>query len=529
MRKHWLIAVTLVLTLSLAVIGCGGKNPVRETPPTDPTGPNPGVLGAIADATIDYGSATANGDLQNSNFGSAATLEVRKQSGSTALHRTKKSYIKFSVAGVDLAAISAARLEFTTTTAPEQNWIHVYGLKSEYDNPTWNESQITWNNAPANDITSSNIDTAKVYGGDYLTRIQNTSPGVYTVDVTDYIKSLTGANATLILIGEKVASSSDLILSKEGAAQPGETRNGPRLLFDYSADKSTFAIALNEPGDKAAGAAFDLSISGAKDVNGANLNGAVHVTVTSNHDGEVHNNTALFTGGNAIVNITLTTAGTHTLTVNVAGVTADKTLPVTVAAPADITLGTVADATIDYGDAAKAGDLKNSNFGSANTLELRKKSGSADLHRSKKAYLKFSVAGVNVAAVSQAQLEFTTTTAPNPDKWIRVYGLKSEYDNPTWNESEITWNNAPANDTVGYTVVLTKVHGENYVASLQNTSPGVYTVDVTDYIKSLTGANATLIVVSEAVASSSDLILSKEGAAQPGETRNGPRLILSSN
>jgi hypothetical protein len=237
MIKHWWIAGVLVLTLSIAFIGCGGNSKAKPGPvtPTTPASPNPGILETMADAHIEYGSAQAipPGDLQDSNFGSANALEIRKQSGSTALHRTKKGYLKFSVAGVNASAIAKARLEFTTTAAPLQTWIRIYGLKPEYDSPAWNESEITWNNAPANDKAGGYVALEKVYGGDYLARVQNVTPGVYTVDVTDYLKSLTSDNATFILTGEAVGSSSDLILSREGAAQPGETRNGPRLLLEY--------------------------------------------------------------------------------------------------------------------------------------------------------------------------------------------------------------------------------------------------------------------------------------------------------
>jgi hypothetical protein len=99
------------------------------------------------------------------------------------------------------------------------------------------------------------------------------------------------------------------------------------------------SAALAVAGNKTAGASFDLSITGAKDTSGVNLEGNVTVTVTSDLDGEVYSGSAAFTGGAATVTIAagqVKTAGTNTLTVAIAGVTPQPEVEVTVMAATQV-------------------------------------------------------------------------------------------------------------------------------------------------------------------------------------------------
>jgi hypothetical protein len=98
-------------------------------------------------------------------------------------------------------------------------------------------------------------------------------------------------------------------------------------------DASGFDVA--GPGSQTAGEQFNVVISNATGVDGDPLEGSINVTVTSNlDDDEVHNAAVTFTGGAADVPVTLTTADDHILTVDVADVTANQTVPVSVTAAA---------------------------------------------------------------------------------------------------------------------------------------------------------------------------------------------------
>ena len=118
-------------------------------------------------------------------------------------------------------------------------------------------------------------------------------------------------------------------------------------VVDPAGDLSGFDVQLAVPGDKTAGAAFDLSITNATGTDGSALSGDINVTVTSSVYGEVHNAPITFTAGTAAVPVILTTEGDHVLTVNVTGVTNPETVNVTVAAA--VTTGSISGTVCDDG------------------------------------------------------------------------------------------------------------------------------------------------------------------------------------
>ncbi|MFX4262142.1 S-layer homology domain-containing protein [Pelotomaculum propionicicum] len=160
---------------------------------------------------------------------------------------------------------------------------------------------------------------AKDVDGDPIT--EDVSYKVFVLSVAD------GVNATENALS---AASASITLSSGGGGGGGGGGTG---------DLSDAGAALAVAGSKTAGAAFDLSISGAKDTDGVNLEGNVAVTVTSDLDGEVYSGSAAFTGGAATVTIAageVMTAGTNTLTVAIAGVTPQPEVEVTVVAASNI-------------------------------------------------------------------------------------------------------------------------------------------------------------------------------------------------
>ena len=98
------------------------------------------------------------------------------------------------------------------------------------------------------------------------------------------------------------------------------------------ANQSDFTLGLTPSGGPFYNfEAFTLDIIGAKDLDGFDLSGNINVTITSNQaDGEVYNLPANFIAGAAHINLVLETVANHTLTVDVSGVTASKTIAVNV-------------------------------------------------------------------------------------------------------------------------------------------------------------------------------------------------------
>jgi hypothetical protein len=109
-------------------------------------------------------------------------------------------------------------------------------------------------------------------------------------------------------------------------------------------DGSGFSVT--DPDQQTAGEEFNLAITNAQDVSGQSLEGSVNVVVTSNEDGEVHNQSINFNNGSGEVPITLSSAADHTLIVNVDGIDEDESVPVTVVAgPADNVMVTTVQGT----------------------------------------------------------------------------------------------------------------------------------------------------------------------------------------
>lgn len=168
---------------------------------------------ASADAHISYGNASGN--AAGSNYGPDASLSLRwwAQGGAGGREWNRKAYLKFDYDNIGEA--TKAFLNLTTVTQATGSTIYVYGLKEQYVN--WQEDKITWNNAPGNDLSGGSILTDYVYGGEPIASFVNDELKKYTLDVTDYIRSLNGKTASFILIRQRANAGNDYVMSKEGA------------------------------------------------------------------------------------------------------------------------------------------------------------------------------------------------------------------------------------------------------------------------------------------------------------------------
>ncbi len=202
---------------------------------------------------------------------------------------------------------------------------------------------ITLKDAYNNPIT----DTAKNIK--IVVTVTNADPATaetYTVDgsavtaTTTLSKSITtdaAGQSTFTVIMPGAIDLSDGVSVQ--VTQNNGTALGGAFTYTEAADLSNAGATLAIPGSKTAGAAFDISITGAKDAAGAVLEGTVAVTITSDKDGEVYNSDTAFTDGAATASILadkVKTAGTNTLTVVITGVTPHPTVEVTVTAATQI-------------------------------------------------------------------------------------------------------------------------------------------------------------------------------------------------
>ena len=111
-------------------------------------------------------SSLGGNNAANTNYGSWARVGIKRD---TALPgNNRKGYIRFDISSVR-PGIEYASLEFVyagTTPDPPANpsTYLVYGLNDEHVGEFWDESTITWNNAPGNNVSSTNGVLSKEIG-----------------------------------------------------------------------------------------------------------------------------------------------------------------------------------------------------------------------------------------------------------------------------------------------------------------------------------------------------------------------------
>jgi len=97
------------------------------------------VISVVADAEI-------RSDAPDTNYGAETTLSAL----STSTPTYRKGYIKFDAsglgAGTTVSDITSFSMYFTQTYARDSKFYLITGATAD----SWNESTITWNNAPAN-------------------------------------------------------------------------------------------------------------------------------------------------------------------------------------------------------------------------------------------------------------------------------------------------------------------------------------------------------------------------------------------
>jgi hypothetical protein len=180
-----------------------------------------------SEATADtFVRGAENGDT---NYGSNGNVTIKNANGDGY---DRKGYLRFDVSGT----IMDASLDLTVTTnneggggvTPQTFTIEVYGLAESLDH-TWTENDITWNNAPGNDTSSSNFTEDATLLGSFIVEPIPVGNMVSFSDpaLVDFINSDTDNQVTLLLRRTAGTSSSHNVAfaSKENTSYSAPTLN----------------------------------------------------------------------------------------------------------------------------------------------------------------------------------------------------------------------------------------------------------------------------------------------------------------
>ncbi|MEC0225887.1 alpha/beta hydrolase fold domain-containing protein [Paenibacillus alba] len=207
------------------------ESEITVMPQQQPPGPGPFVENEIGsllptdDTLIDSSKADAN---FNSATGTSAGL-FSVSSGST---NKKYVYFKYDLSGLSDPAYTyifqVAGKKGSSNTNVE---LSLYGI----DNTDWVETGLTWGNAPLN-----NLAAAAFIGRFTVSTDKGASPELYSVDVSDYVRSHLSQGKVAFVVGDAANTGISLnIYSKEAN---GTSNPRPRLavkeIIDISDDNT---------------------------------------------------------------------------------------------------------------------------------------------------------------------------------------------------------------------------------------------------------------------------------------------------
>jgi len=131
---------------------------------------------ATAQVTESVQVTTADGDggdvyIKPGQIGNESRLEVKNNATANGPGVTTKSYLKFDLTSLSerIDGLQSATLHLVTnfnhiggsTGDPDESDVYVFGLTDDTLDD-WDESQVVWENAPANDGTSNAFEEGKV-------------------------------------------------------------------------------------------------------------------------------------------------------------------------------------------------------------------------------------------------------------------------------------------------------------------------------------------------------------------------------
>ncbi len=112
-----------------------------------------------------------NGSYVSSNFGDEMSLTVKADATGYA----RKSFVRFNYNNFKKHTVESAKIRLYVSGVNTSLWrtVKIYGT----DDKSWNETEITWKNAPVGNSLLGEVN------------VSNTSDLWYELDVTDYINS----------------------------------------------------------------------------------------------------------------------------------------------------------------------------------------------------------------------------------------------------------------------------------------------------------------------------------------------------
>lgn len=161
-----------------------------------------------ADAYVQAGTS------QNANFGSASTLLVKRASNTSTNGLNRCVYLRLDLTGVTTDPTSATLvlpIDAASTPDGSSATIKTYFL----GNPAWNESTITWANAPGLDRT--NFSSTGSLASSATVALSGTTA---TFDLTALVAANKGQIITLQLMNLNLDGTLTAFGSKEGSVQP---------------------------------------------------------------------------------------------------------------------------------------------------------------------------------------------------------------------------------------------------------------------------------------------------------------------
>lgn len=168
---------------------------------------NDGYVETIVNATADV--YVRDGAYAAINYGAGSDLQVKN---STSAGNYRQAYVKFNISGLTTFNGVKLRLYGSLSTLVTSNVAaDIYTVA----NQGWSETGITYNTLPVNSVSPIN----------YLT-VLDTTPRVYEVDVTGYVKAqkTIGKNQVSFMIKGNAPSSPYIIFNSR------EAGNGPVLV-----------------------------------------------------------------------------------------------------------------------------------------------------------------------------------------------------------------------------------------------------------------------------------------------------------
>jgi hypothetical protein len=407
------------------------------------------------------------------NYGTATVLEVKTQA--TGMDVNRQVYVTFDLSSFT-GTVSAAHVRLNRSAGLANVAMTVY----ECSDNAWAENTLTWSNKPAAGTAVNTVTLTAVNGW-------------YTFDVTAYVAARKAAGATaisMVLIGaEQGATAQQVFSSKEGVDKPV-------LQITYQSGTVVVPAApvLATPANSAANVALSPTLTW-NAVSGAatyrvQVSAVNTFATTMVDDATLTQPTKAASGLSAV-----TTYYWRVNATNGAGTSAWSevwSFTTTTSTTATININPAKDAHVRGGTNAAV------NYGANTAIEV--KTQAADLTYTRNVYINFSLVGFT-GTVSTASLQLYRT-AGTANIVVTAY----ECADNAWGETTINWNNKPAVGAAAATATMTAANG-------------VYTFDVTAYVRARKAAGATaitfIVIGAEQGATTQQAFSSKEGANKP--------------